>query len=87
MKPFVYLTGRSPRALLQRLRLWLAYRRPVTFHNPDPAAKAAFDEVVSQAERPVRHESDSDVPNCPAGSLSWHQPDLHVRPGDRVAEG
>lgn len=71
MKSFVYLTGRSPRALWQRLRLWLAYRRPVTFRdlrriahdaayragdfrNPDPAAMAVFDEVVRQAERPVR---------------------------------
>ena len=29
----VYLTGRSPRALWQKFRLWRAYRRPVTYSD------------------------------------------------------
>ncbi|MDF3606211.1 hypothetical protein PE067_08745 [Paracoccus sp. DMF-8] len=28
-----YYTGRSPRALWQRFRMWRAYRRPVTFYD------------------------------------------------------
>lgn len=32
MKKF-YHTGRSPRALWQRFRMWRAYRRPVTFYD------------------------------------------------------
>lgn len=28
-----YHTGRSPAALWQRLRIWIAYRRPVTYRS------------------------------------------------------
>lgn len=65
----IYLTGRSPRALWQRLRFWIAYRRPVTFRDlrrishdatyrqgiqhPDPSAEAVFNAVVREAESVV----------------------------------
>lgn len=65
----IYLTGRSPRALWQRLRFWIAYRRPVTFRalrriahdaqyrqglqHPDPSAEAVFNAVIREAESVV----------------------------------
>lgn len=33
MTPKFYHTGRSPRALWQRFRIWRAYRRPVTYRD------------------------------------------------------
>lgn len=40
----VYLTGRSPRALLQRFRLWRCYARPVTFAD---LRRIAYDAKVN----------------------------------------
>lgn len=37
----VYLTGKSPRALWQRLRFWLTYSRPVTYRDLRRIAHAA----------------------------------------------
>lgn len=38
---FIYLTGKSPRALWQRFRLWRAYNRPVTYRDLRRIAHAA----------------------------------------------
>ncbi|WP_143540095.1 hypothetical protein [Rhodovulum sulfidophilum] len=60
-----YLTGKRPRALWQRFRMWRAYRRPVTFEDlrriaydanracPSTCAVALFDKICREAERSV----------------------------------
>jgi hypothetical protein len=67
MSGAVILTGRSPRALWQRWRLWRAYARPVTFADLRriaydakaleerglAAGQALFDSVRDEAERGI----------------------------------
>jgi hypothetical protein len=67
-------TGRTPRALWQRWRLWRAYNRPVTFRDlqhiaydaarleeaGQSPARALFDAIVAEATRGIiDHEGEN----------------------------